>query len=81
MGNVSSFSQTSSQPKFYNRYKIFEPYFQDDWHVTSHLTLNLGLRVSLFGTYRDRYHSEYNFDLSRYVAGASSTNPDGTGER
>jgi len=78
MGNVSSFSQTSSQPKFYNRYKILEPYFKDDWHVTSHLTLNLGLRVSLFGTYRDRYHSEYNFDLSRYVAGASSTNPDGT---
>jgi len=33
---------------------------------------------SLFGTYRDRYHSEYNFDIDRYVAGASGTNPDGT---
>jgi hypothetical protein len=75
MGNVSSFSQTSAQPKFYNRYKIFEPYFQDDWHATSRLTLNLGLRVSLFGTYRERYHREYNFDLSRYVAGASSVDP------
>ena len=72
---MASFAQTSAQPKFYNRYKIFEPYFQDDWHVTSHLTLNLGVRVSLFGTYRDRYHSEYNFDVSRYVAGASSTDP------
>jgi len=78
MGNVASFSQTSAQPKFYNRYKIVEPYFQDDWHVTSRLTLNLGLRLSLFGTYRDRYHSEYNFDIDRYVAGASGTNPDGT---
>ncbi len=79
MGNVSSFSQSSSQPKFYNRYKIFEPYFQDDWHVTSRLTLNLGLRVSLFGTYRDRYHSEYNFDITRYVAGNSSVDlNDGT---
>jgi hypothetical protein len=74
-GRVASFAQTSAQPKFYNRYKIFEPYFQDDWHVTSRLTLNLGLRVSLFGTYRDRYHSEYNFDTSRYVPGASSVDP------
>ena len=65
MGNISSFSQASAQPKYYNRYKIFEPYFQDDWHVTSHLTLNLGVRVSLFGTYRDRYHSEYQL---RYLA-------------
>ncbi|HEX3353205.1 MAG TPA: carboxypeptidase-like regulatory domain-containing protein [Terriglobales bacterium] len=75
VGRVASFAQTSAQPKFYNRYKIFEPYFQDDWHVTSHLTLNLGVRISLFGTYRDRYHAEYNFDVSRYVPGASSTDP------
>ena len=72
IGRVSSFTQTSAQPKFYNRYKIFEPYFQDDWHATSRLTLNLGLRVSLFGTYRERYHQEFNFDPSHYVPGASS---------
>jgi len=77
-GRIASFAQTSAQPKFYNRYKILEPYFQDDWRVTSHLTLNLGVRVSLFGTYRDRYHREYNFDTSRYVAGASTVDP-GTG--
>jgi len=71
-GRVSSFTQTSAQPKFYNRYKIFEPYFQDDWHATPRLTLNLGLRVSLFGTYREKYNQEYNFDPSRYVPGASS---------
>ena len=29
IGRVSSFSQTSAQPKFYYRYKIFEPFFQD----------------------------------------------------
>jgi hypothetical protein len=72
MGNIDTFSQTSAQPKFYNRYKIVEPYFQDDWHATSRLTLNLGLRLSLFGTYRDRYHKEFNFDTSRFVPGASS---------
>jgi hypothetical protein len=71
-GRVSTFTQTSAQPKFYNRYKIFEPYFQDDWHITSRLTLNLGLRISMFGTYRERYHQEFNFDTSRFVAGASS---------
>jgi hypothetical protein len=75
LGRVSAFAQTSAQPKFYNRYKIVEPYFQDDWHITNRLTLNLGLRVSLFGTYRERYHREYNFDISKYVAGNSSVDP------
>jgi hypothetical protein len=75
MGRVSSFAQSSSQPKFYNRYKIVEPYFQDDWHATPRLTLNLGLRLSLFGTYRERYHQEYNFDPSKFVVGGSSVDP------
>jgi len=62
LGNIASFSQGSNQLKFYNRYKILEPYFQDDWRITDRVTLNLGLRVSLEGTYRDRYHHAYNWD-------------------
>ena len=62
LGNVANFGQASAQPKYYNRYKILEPYFQDDFHVTRKLTLNLGLRLSLFGTYRERYHRAYNFE-------------------
>ena len=42
MGNIASFGQGSNQLKFYNRYKIFEPYFQDDWRVTDRLTLEPG---------------------------------------
>ena len=62
LGNVANFAQASAQPKYYNRYKILEPYFQDDFHATKKLTLNLGLRISLFGTYRERYHQAFNFD-------------------
>ena len=34
MGNIANFAQSNAQPKYYNRYKIFEPYFQDDFHAT-----------------------------------------------
>ena len=70
-GNIASFEQTNNQIKYYNRYKIFEPYFQDDWHVKQRLTLNLGLRLSLFGTYRERYQQEFNWEPSAYQAASA----------
>lgn len=71
LGNIASYQQTSEQTQYYNRYKIVEPYFQDDWRVTKRLTLNLGLRVSLFGTYREKYQQAYNFNPSEFVNGGS----------
>ena len=71
-GNIASYAQTSAIVKYYYRYKIFEPYFQDDWHVTKRLTLNLGLRISLFGTNRDKTRTSFNFEPSVYAAGAAN---------
>jgi len=79
LGRVASYSQTNIQTKYYNRYKILEPYFQDDFHVSSRLTLNLGLRLSLFGTYRERYKQAYNFAPSAYsTSGAPQIDVDGS---
>ena len=68
MGEIGTFTQASGQLKFYNRYKIFEPYIQDDWRATPRLTLNIGLRVSMMGTYRERYHHAFNWEPGVYSA-------------
>jgi hypothetical protein len=66
MGNIASYSQDSAQPKYYVRYKLFEPYIQDDFHVTRNLTLNVGLRIGIFGTFREKNHQVANWDPAAY---------------
>jgi Carboxypeptidase regulatory-like domain/TonB-dependent Receptor Plug Domain len=66
LGNISTFQQVNVAPKYYFRYQIVEPYFQDDWRITPHLTLNLGVRVSLFGTYYEKLNQTFNFTPSVY---------------
>jgi hypothetical protein len=78
LGQVAQFQQENQQLKYYNRYKILEPYFQDDWRITNRLTLNLGVRLSMYGTYREKYKQAFSFEPGAYVAGNTSLNPDGT---
>jgi len=74
-GYIQSFTQDSAQRRYYQRYQIAEPYFQDDWRVNRRLTLNLGLRVSLFGTYREQYKNAWNWEAARFNPSRFAVDP------
>jgi hypothetical protein len=77
-GNIASFQQVSVAPKYYFRYKIAEPYFQDDWRITKRITLNLGLRLSLLGTYHEKLKQAFNFEPSVFKAANAPFIDDGS---
>lgn len=79
MGNIANFQQSNTQPKYHINYKLFEPYFQDDYHIFKNLTLNLGMRVSLFGTFWERNHSISNWDPRAYNPATAPQIDDGSG--
>jgi len=58
---IKSYTQDSAQKKYYNRYKSVDIYLQDDFRVNSRLTLNIGLRASLFGTWYNAEGTAYNW--------------------
>ena len=70
---IKSFQQDSAQLKYYNNYWITEPYLQDDWHTTRRLTLNLGLRFSLFGNYHEKNLNAFNWLPSAFSQGLAAT--------
>ena len=48
LGNIYSFGQQDHLLKYYNRYKLFEPYFQDDWQITEPAYAELGYALQLY---------------------------------
>lgn len=45
------------------RDNVLAGFFQDDWHVTNHLTLNLGLRYEIHTPWTEVHNRETNFGL------------------
>ncbi len=72
-GGIKSFTQDSAQSKYYNRYKLGDLYLQDDWHALPGLTINAGLRVSLFGPWYNSKNTAYNWRPEAYDASVGSS--------
>ena len=58
---IKSFTQDSGRLRYYNRYKVLDLYLQDDWQVSRRLTINVGLRASLFGPWYNSKSTAYNW--------------------
>jgi hypothetical protein len=81
MGAIANVQQDSAQTRYYQRYQIVEPYIQDDWKVNSHLTVNAGVRLSMFGTYHEKNDNAYNWVPTAYSRSiAESVIVDGTSQ-
>ncbi len=70
---IVSYQQDSAQLKYYNNYWIAEPYVQDDWHANRHFTVNLGLRLSVFGNFHEQNLNAYNWESSAFSQTLATT--------
>jgi hypothetical protein len=71
LGNAAQFSQSSRDITPDLRYVDLEAYIQDDWKVSSNLTLNLGARYTYMPSPHDVNLVLNNFDPAVYKASAA----------
>ena len=64
LAGFSDYEIGSGDSKFYTNNWETGYYAQDDWRVTSRLTLNLGLRYDLYTNPAEEHNRQSNFDLA-----------------
>ena len=72
LGVAASYSQTAAAPEAHLRSNEISGYFQDNWKVTSHLTLNLGLRYTFLQPLLD-LATNATFDFANHAIVRNST--------
>jgi hypothetical protein len=58
LGTISAFTNTPVSVPGYYRWHYYAGYFQDDWRVTSNLTLNLGLRYEVETPRAEKFNNQ-----------------------
>src|SRR5262249_57468933 len=71
LGQINQFTQGSGQ-FFVNRNNFYGLYFQDDYHVSRRLTLNMGLRWEPFFPWRSLDGRVMQFSPAAYQQGLTS---------
>ena len=66
LGDFNSYSEQTARPFTNNEIRLLQWYAQDQWKVSSRLTLNYGLRLSYHSPFYQRDGQGSNFDPSRF---------------
>jgi hypothetical protein len=66
--------QTFQGPVTGRRWKLYRPYFQDNWRLSPNLTLNLGLAWAFVPTVTEEHNrqSDFNFQTGQFLVGGKN---------